>query len=381
MILMVALSALMLASCSKSNPNRFAIEGTCGGGIPDTAYFVHLVDPLGQRQMELFDTIYVKDNKFHWEIDTISSPHFIFLQAIFKDGTVCHAMVDFLLIPGNTAKIEVNNGYYTIDGEGIYGQWGDLDKQITEKAMALKDLRSKLQACESQEQFNQMYPEYMSAAQEYQAFPYNFARNNPDRAEGVLAFLLKGQYPLKDSLDIFPENALNGVLKPLVDFWVKTETERSNAKSEREAKAKVAAEATAEGKMFTDFEAEYDGKVQKLSDYVGKGKYVLVDFWASWCGPCRGEIPNLKDVYNKYKGAKFDVVGVASWDEPDDTKQAIAEEGVAYPQIINAQNAGTDAYGIMGIPEIILFAPDGTIVARGLRGSEIELAVKKALGK
>ena len=136
---------------------------------------------------------------------------------------------------------------------------------------------------------------------------------------------------------------------------------------------------TGEGKMFKDFEAEYEGKVTKLSDYVGKGKYVLVDFWASWCGPCRMEIPNLIAVYNKYKGEKFEVLGVATWDEPDATKQAIEELGIPYPQILNAQKAGSDAYGISGIPQIILFAPDGKIVKRDLRGEAIEKAVADVL--
>ena len=130
--------------------------------------------------------------------------------------------------------------------------------------------------------------------------------------------------------------------------------------------------ATGAGQMFKDFEAEYDGQTVKLSDYVGKGKYVLVDFWASWCGPCRMEIPNLIEVYNKYKGDQFEVLGVATWDEPDNTLKAIEELGIEYPQMMNAQKAGSDAYGIEGIPEIILFAPDGKIVARGMRGEEIE---------
>ena len=136
---------------------------------------------------------------------------------------------------------------------------------------------------------------------------------------------------------------------------------------------------TGEGKMFKDFSAEYEGKVTKLSDYVGKGKYVLVDFWASWCGPCRAEIPNLIKVYEKYKGDKFEVLGVATWDAPADTQQAIEEMKIPYPQMLNAQKAGSDAYGIDGIPQIILFSPDGKIVKRNLRGAAIEKLVSEVL--
>ena len=127
-----------------------------------------------------------------------------------------------------------------------------------------------------------------------------------------------------------------------------------------------------EGDMFKDFAVEYDGKTTHLSDYVGQGKYVLVDFWASWCGPCRQEIPNLIALYEKYKDKNFQMLGVAAQDNPEDTRKAIEEEKMPYPQIINSQQIATDLYGITGIPEIILFAPDGTILKRGLRGEGIE---------
>lgn len=132
---------------------------------------------------------------------------------------------------------------------------------------------------------------------------------------------------------------------------------------------------TKEGSMFVDFSAEYNGKTTKLSDYVGKGKYVLVDFWASWCGPCKREIPFITAAYEKYKDKGLVVLGVATWDKPEDTERAIQELGLKYPQIINAQKAGSDAYGINGIPHLILFAPDGTILKRGLRGAAIDSAL------
>ena len=127
-----------------------------------------------------------------------------------------------------------------------------------------------------------------------------------------------------------------------------------------------------EGDMFKDFAVEYDGKTTRLSDYVGRGRYVLADFWASWCGPCRQEIPNLIALYENYKEKEFLVLGVAAQDNPEASLKAIDEMQIPYPQILNAQKIATDIYGIDALPEAILFSPDGTILARGLRGEEIE---------
>ena len=139
---------------------------------------------------------------------------------------------------------------------------------------------------------------------------------------------------------------------------------------------------TEEGAMFTDFEAtQPDGSIAKLSDYVGKGKYILVDFWASWCGPCKREIPNIKAAYDKYAGEKFDVLSVAVWDKPEDTAKAAAEHGVVWNQIVNAGKVPTDIYGIEGIPHLILFGPDGVILKRGeaLRGEGLDKVLSTIL--
>ena len=188
-----------------------------------------------------------------------------------------------------------------------------------------------------------------------------FYQENKDNAIGPWAFCNYLMY--KD----FTEADIDALLKDApVEY----------AQLKRVEKAKNAARqltVTAEGQKFTDFEVKAeDGAAQKLSDFVGKGKITVVDFGASWCPPCRAEIPKLQALKAKY-GDKFDVLGVAVWDNPDDTRKAISELEITWPVIVGTQKLTepTDLYGIKGIPHVIVFGPDGTILSRGLTGDDL----------
>ena len=132
---------------------------------------------------------------------------------------------------------------------------------------------------------------------------------------------------------------------------------------------------TKAGKPFVDFEGiTTEGERVKFSDYVGQGQYALVDFWASWCGPCRREIPTLIQMHKKYKDKGLLVLGIGVWEENQEVHlQAVKELQIPYPQIYDDQNNhATSLYGIMGIPQIMLIGPDGVIMQRDLRGEQID---------
>lgn len=125
------------------------------------------------------------------------------------------------------------------------------------------------------------------------------------------------------------------------------------------------------------------GKVIKLSSL--RGKYVLIDFWASWCGPCRQENPNVVRLYNKYKDKGFTVYSVSLDKDPEAWKRAITADGLVWPNhvsdLLHWNSPMPSLYGFQGIPYTVLVDKEGKIIATGLRGTSLEQKLVELLGK
>ena len=142
-------------------------------------------------------------------------------------------------------------------------------------------------------------------------------------------------------------------------------------------------EKVAIGLKFTDFEMPYpQGKPHKLSEYVGNGKVVLIDFWASWCPPCRRSIPHLLEVYAQNKGKGFEIVGVSLDRTQEAWVKGITDLHITWPQMSDVQywkSAAAALYGVNSIPHTVLVDKDGIIVAKNLHGKALENKIAELL--
>ena len=150
-----------------------------------------------------------------------------------------------------------------------------------------------------------------------------------------------------------------------------------------EAAAKKTQAALVAGTKFPDFdEKDLNGKPLAIANY--KGKVVLIDFWATWCGPCRAEIPNVVATYKKYHGQGFEIIGVSLDEDRQKLLSYTKDNNMTWPQFFDGQGWGNKLaakYGVEAIPATYLLDGNGIIIANDLRGDALEQAVAKALAR
>lgn len=135
------------------------------------------------------------------------------------------------------------------------------------------------------------------------------------------------------------------------------------------------------GQDYHDLELpDTTGTIRHLSEYVGQGNYVLLDFWASWCGPCMGSMPMMKEIHNAYASRGLQIIGISFDSERDKWLSAIRRNELPWLHLSDLKgwdSAGSDVYGIRAIPETVLIDPEGKIIATGLREGELKAKLKE----
>lgn len=327
--------AVGVATASCANAERYKVQAP----MPDE-YEGATVYMINFDSGEKIDSTVVKDKVavFSGEID---EP---ILARLVANGD---RMSVFILEGGSISfKADNNQPFGSMLNDRLTAMYGEIETISNEFQAAEDD--------STREAVQKKYDSLMSSVMD----------ENSDNPLGFYVFLNEAsQYSakeLRDALDKYPY------------FNNFTRSKSLLEQAERREK-------TQPGNKFVDFEVTYDGKTSRLSDYVGKGHYVLVDFWASWCGPCIRQTKVLKELYNEYKDKGLEVLGVAVWDEPENTKAAIKQHELPWECILDAQTIPTDLYGITGIPCIILFSPDGTIISRDKQDDDLRADVRAAM--
>jgi peroxiredoxin len=207
------------------------------------------------------------------------------------------------------------------------------------------------------------------------------------------ALIVEGQktFGTKELLNILEEKPIYGehpyvkqYEKKLKRLATRKLVGRSGRSDEQKAADKVVKDAFI-GQQFTDFEmADTHGTMNKLSEYVGNGHWLFVDFWASWCGPCLVEMPHVVAAYEKFHDKGLEIVGVSLDSKKELWVKAIASLNMPWAHLSDLKgwdSLVTKIYKINSIPDNLLIDPQGKIVARGLRGEALHEKLKEVLGE
>jgi len=353
------LAALIFAACT-STPKSYIIEGV----VPDESYNNQMVYLYDYATRKNTDSALVVDGKFRFtgSVDT----------AVIR-------RLEFIVLNRLAANIILENGKILVnmaDPESTKGTMMNVERSKfrTEIESLFNDFRERYLEIEKQQDIDEETRQnlYDENIEQYKILIGGLIEkifsSNKNNALGTFVLFSGWNYMEPDHLDNLYAQA-GDIVRGFIPLHNIIET---NAIKRQ----------TAAGMPFVDFAIENgnrDGSKASFSDYVGRGKYVLVDFWASWCGPCIAEIPVLVEVYNKYKGDKFEVLGVAVWDKREESLKSLDSHSIPWPQIIDASDIPTNLYGISGIPHIILFGPDGKIIARDLRGNQLKAKVAEVM--
>ncbi len=362
LILGLAVGVFLLSAC-QSNSDEYNIEGEISNFQDSVLYLGKQVSGI-----PVFDTIAVNNGSFNIS-GKVEQP--TFAQILTADHS---AGFPVILEPGNIS----------ITGNADSMAMGKISVSGTPNNKALQeymDIQKPFMP-----QIRQLQGKYMQASSTKNQDAMDSVRNVMDSLGAVI------DQKTDDFISGHPKSivsaiALQSVMMRLDDDKLQSlysglDTSVQNSVYGSRIGAKISSsQKTKVGATAPDFTLKTpEGKSVSLSSF--KGKYVLVDFWASWCGPCRAENPNVVATYKKYKDKDFTILGVSLDSDKEDWTKAIKDDGLLWTQVSDLKkwnSAAAKLYGIQAIPANFLIGPSGKIIAKNLRGDDLKNKLAEVL--
>jgi len=367
-IFLLSLVAAVITSCTKTND--YDLKGTFSTGDHE-GKMIYLQVPEASGYSSI-DSSRVTDGKFEFvgAVDTLRMLY-VAIQGVQR-------VQPFVAGEGNVEMSIDSIGNVTVKGtalndkyQGYLDKRASLQKEMQEKGRAISEEMDKAKA------ENRVTPEfekeieskYEALMNDVRSYPYTFAKENMNNVVGQYVFLDRGRsFDLKQLEEIMP----------MAGAGVKNDPRYGKIE-----KRFTALTTTTVGQKYTDLKAsDPEGNPIALSDYVGKSEYVLLDFWASWCPPCRRDMPEVVKIYDQYKDKGLQIVGISLDRNREDWVKGIEELNITWPQMSDLKYWETDlgaAYAVNSIPHMVLIDKSGTIVARQFTPAELSARLSESL--
>ena len=372
----------VIISCNKAGKNEYIISGTVKGIADGKTVVLEKQDAMGQ--IVPMDTVKIKDGKFIMK-GSAKEPEIMLIQIEAIQGKV-----PFVLENGDITIVVDKDSlqkskYSGTFNNNVFSKFNDdltkFQKELQKKLMAFQTANmSKMKAAQEAKDtivINKLMKEYQGIQKEGMDFYVKFAEENP---KALLSALIIDSMLNDPAVDLARAKKIYNSFSPEVKKYKPGKSIQT--KLDKIAKPVPVAAAPNVGSVAPDFTAPNpEGKSISLKQSLGK--VTIIDFWASWCKPCRAENPNVVALYAKYHAKGFNILSVSLDKEASDWKAAITKDKLTWNHVSNLKEFGDPIalqYGINAIPTIFVLDAKGVIVAKDLRGEELNAKIASLLG-
>jgi len=362
--------AVMTSCNSEGSGNKYTIDGTIKN-MPTKAVYL---EKLSMQKITVIDTAQI-DGSGSFHLSSTAEKGFYRLRV---DNT--HSWLLLLENKPYKATLDYNNpAEYKIIGSEVNDAFEDGVKVVTESQIKLQNMKAAFQQQQSQGASQEVLEKMANEIDQVQLTFENEMKKRAGEAKDALLALYYTSFLRMDKYGAENKSMVERMQKEIPTSTYTQEMVAQYNVMLQQLKAQEASKnaeaATAIGAVAPDLAFNSpDGKVIKLSDL--RGKIVLVDFWASWCRPCRMENPNVVAAYKKFKDKGFTIYSVSLDQDAAKWKGAIQQDGLEWPNHVSDlkgwQSVAAMMYGVQGIPAQFLLDKDGKIVAKNLRGEQLE---------